>query len=300
MNEKTFMKKLLLSFFLTLMFALTAFAQTAAPARDVAVTVKAQVGAISEAPDTSKRGAAITLRLEHLALKYRFEEFEATARSGSSVKGKNIIAEIPAAGAKKTLMLCAHYDRVAKGKGSVDNASGSAAVLELLTVLKEKPLKNYNIVAAFFDLEEIGLVGSSKYAEAHKNSLPTVVINFDVFGYGDTLYVMTPDEKNKSAIAVKDAATSDKFPLIIGSNYPPSDHLSFIKAGVETLSFSLLGNEEIKLTMKLLKGERPEKMPPVFSIIHTDGDSMDKIDAAAVAKALPTVEQAIRNLDNKN
>jgi Zn-dependent M28 family amino/carboxypeptidase len=294
------MRKILFPFLLTLLFAFTALGQTTAPARDAAAIVNAQIGAIAAAVDTSQRGAAIILRLENLGLKYRFEEFEGKSRNGIIFSGKNIIAELPTAGAKKTLMICAHYDRVAKGKGAVDNASSSAAVLELLRALKAKPLKNYNIVAAFFDLEEIGLVGSAKYAEAHKDNLPTVVINFDVFGYGDTLWVMTTNDKSNSTIAVKEAVKTNNFPTIIGSKYPPSDHLSFIKAKVETLSFSLLSKDEIEQTTKLLSGEQLKSMPRVFQIIHTDSDTIDKIDGVAVVKALPTVEQAIRNLDNKN
>lgn len=295
------MRKILFSTLLMFLFGLSVLAQTATPpARDVAATVKTQVGAIAAASDTSQRGAAIILRLEHLGLKYRFEEFESKSRSGFAVMGKNIIAEIKTDGAKKTLLIGAHYDRVAKGKGAVDNASGSAAVLELLTALKAKPLKNYNVIAAFFDQEEVGLVGSAKYIEAHKNNLPTVAINFDVFGYGDTLWVMTQKESSNSAKAVKEAAQASGFPLVIGSQYPPSDHLSFIDAKVETISFSLIGRDEIEPTLKAFKGELTGPLPKVLTVIHSDGDTMDKIDGAAVAKAMPTVEQAIRNLDNKN
>lgn len=297
------MRKVLFSSLFIMLFALSALAQTSttnAPARDVAATIQAQVSAIAAANDTSQRGAAIILRLEHLGLKHRFEEFESKSRSGFAVKGKNIIAEIKTDGAKKTLLIGAHYDRVAKGKGAVDNASGSAAVLELLTALKAKPLKNYNVIAVFFDQEEVGLVGSAKYVEAHKNNLPNVVINFDVFGYGDTLWVMTPQEKSNSAKAVKEAAQASGFPLVIGSQYPPSDHLSFIDAKVETISFSLIGRDEIEPTLKAFKGELTGPLPKVLTVIHSDGDTMDKIDRAAVAKAMPTVEQAIRNLDNKN
>jgi aminopeptidase S len=252
-----------------------------------------QVSAISAGADTKARGAAIKKRLDELGIKYRVDPFTHGDR-----QGENILAELPSAGATKQLMLGAHYDRVSEGQGAVDNASGSLAVLELLAALKAKPLKNFAVVAAFFDLEEIGLRGSANYIKAREGKpLPALFINFDVFGYGDTLWAMTPDEKSSSAMAVKTAAATAKFPLQIGAQYPPSDHLSFIRAKVETLSFSLIDGKEIPAILKVFNHEMPEQMPRVLSIIHSPNDTPDKIDGAAIALALPVVEQAIRLMD---
>ena len=268
-------------------------AQQATAPTDAGARVVNLVTAVSSGADTKERAAAITKRLDELGIKYRVEPFTYADREGN-----NIVAELAAPAASKQLMLGAHYDRVSEGKGSVDNASGAAAVIELLAVLKEKPLKNYKVTAAFFDLEEIGLRGSADYIKSRQGkNLPTVFINFDVFGYGDTLWAMSPDEKSLSAGSVKQAAAGSKFPLEIGSGYPPSDHLSFIKAGVETLSFSLIDGKEIKSVLKVFKRERPDAMPRVLTIIHSDNDTPDKIDGAAVARALPVIEQAIRLID---
>jgi aminopeptidase S len=252
------------------------------------------VAAISAGSDTKARGTAIKTRLNALGIKYRVEPF-----MHADQQGENIVAELPPpAGATKQLMLGAHYDRVSQGQGAVDNASGSVAVLELLAALKDRPLKNYFVVAAFFDLEEIGLRGSANYIKAREGKpLPTVFINFDVFGYGDTLWTMTPDEKSSSATAVKTAAATAKFPLQIGAQYPPSDHLSFVRAKVETLSFSLIDGKEIPSILKVFNREVPDQMPRVLSIIHSPNDTPDKIDGAAIARALPVVEQAIRLMD---
>ncbi|HEX5702099.1 MAG TPA: M28 family peptidase [Pyrinomonadaceae bacterium] len=253
-----------------------------------------QVSAISAGADTKARGTAIKARLDALGIKYRTEPFMHADR-----QGENIVAEIPPqAGATKQLMLGAHYDRVSQGQGAIDNASGSLAVLELLAALKKKPLKNYAVFAAFFDLEEIGLRGSENYIKAREGKpLPAVFINFDVFGYGDTLWVMTPDEKSASATAVKTAAAKAKFPLQIGAQYPASDHRSFIRAKVETLSFSLIDGKEIPSIIKFSNREVPDQMPRVMTIIHSPNDTPDKIDGAAIARALPVVGQAIRLMD---
>lgn len=276
-----------------LLCVLAAQAQGSAPQPDAGARVLSQVRAISSGSDTKARGAAITKRLDELGIKYRVETFRHDGQQGN-----NIVVELPVAGATKQLMLGAHYDRVSKGQGAVDNASGAVAVLELLATLKEKPLKNYAVMAAFFDLEEIGLRGSAEYIKSRNGkNLPTIFVNFDVFGYGDTLWTMTRDEKSVSAMSVREAAVAAKFPLQIGPGYPPSDHLSFINAKVETLSFSLIDGKEIKSILKVFNREMPEVMPRVLTIIHSDNDTPDKIDGAAVARALPVVEQAIRLMD---
>ena len=260
---------------------------------DVGARFVGQVTAISSGADTKARGAAITKRLDELGIKYHIETFTFADR-----QGENIVAELPAGKATKNLMLGAHYDRVKQGQGAVDNASGSAAVLELLATLKAKPLKEYAVTAAFFDLEEIGLRGSAAFIKAREGkSLPEIFINFDVFGYGDTLWTMAPDESKSTATAVKSAATAAKFPLQLGSQYPPSDHLSFIKAKVDSLSFSLIDGSEIPAILKVFNHERPETMPRVLTIIHSANDTVDKIDGPAVARALLVVEKAIRLME---
>jgi aminopeptidase S len=278
--------------FIVLALICVAFgAQNAIAQTDVAARFVAQVGAISAGSDTKARGAAITKRLDELGIAYHVEPFTYDNRPG-----ENIVAELlPAGKATTQLMLGAHYDRVKEGQGAVDNASGSAAVLELLAAFKQKPLEGHAVTAVFFDLEEIGLRGSAEFIKARKEKpLPAIFINFDVFGYGDTLWAMSSREKALADSSVKAAAKAAKFPLEIGSKYPPSDHLSFIKAKVETLSFSLIDGSEIPAILKVFNGEAPEKMPRVLTIIHSANDTPDKIDGAAVARALPVVEAAIR------
>jgi hypothetical protein len=256
--------------------------------------IQSQVAVIADGVDSVARRAAIVQRLEKLGIKHRLEPFE------GKYQGTNIIAELNAAsGQQKTILLGAHYDRVEVGSGAVDNASGVAAVLELLAALKSEPLKNFALAAVFFDVEEKGLIGSERFVQARKkNGLPMVFINFDVFAYGDTLWVGAHDAKVGFAQMVGRAATVQMVPAQIGPEYPPSDHLSFRNAGVESLSFSLIDGREIPAILQVFKGERPEAMPRVLTIIHSPGDTIDKLDAAAVSRALPIVERAIRAMDS--
>ncbi|MBN2167623.1 MAG: M28 family peptidase, partial [Actinobacteria bacterium] len=67
--------------------------------------------------------------------------------------------------------------------GALDNASGVAIVLELLSTIRAQPLENFELRAVLFDAEELGLCGSSNYVRAHKSELaagPCFVLNFDM------------------------------------------------------------------------------------------------------------------------
>lgn len=92
----------------------------------------------------------------------------------------------------------AHLDHVGGQAGAIyapganDNASGSAAVLEIaraFTKSKRKPARS--VIFVLFASEELGLVGS-KYFIDHPPVTPekiTAMINLDCIGYGDSIQV---------------------------------------------------------------------------------------------------------------
>lgn len=254
-----------------------------------------QIAALTARSDSPARGAAIIERLHALGIPYRLQPFVDGGRIGT-----NILVTLPGSGARR-LMLGAHYDQVREGNGVVDNASGVAAVLSLLAAFKDRPLKNLTVSAAFFDLEEIGLLGSKAYVAAatRSRSLPSLFINFDVFGYGDTLWLMSKNPASAATVRLREAARQRQISLVAGALYPPSDHLSFSSGDVEALSISLLDGSEIAGMQALLRGERSTPPPRLLSIIHTSADTRDKYDADAVGRALPVVEHAIRELDQR-
>lgn len=288
------MLKKLQIFALVLLFASFAFGQS------LTENISKNINEITADGNSNERGAKIRAELEKISIKFTVEKFTAKSRGGSEVSGENIVAEIPNPKATKSILIGAHYDKVSKGKGAVDNASGSVAVLELLRIFKANPLEKYSLKAAFWDMEEVGLVGSREYIAArNEKELPDIYINFDVFGYGDTLWLWTQKENTDFTKAVEEAAKKANVKSKIGKDYPPSDHLSFAQTKTETYSFSLLNNNEVLNLLKVLKGEKisVENFPRVLQIIHTEDDTTDKIDANAIAKALPAIEQAIRKLD---
>src|SRR5467141_3149716 len=96
--------------------------------------------------------------------------------SGKPMEVYNTVAEIR--GTEKpdeVVILGAHLDSWDLGTGATDNGTGSMAVLaaaRALAKLNLKPKRTIRFV--LFTGEEEGLVGSAKYAEAHKDELEKI------------------------------------------------------------------------------------------------------------------------------
>lgn len=77
----------------------------------------------------------------------------------------NVIVEIPGRELpREVLIIGAHFDAVARSPGADDNGTGTAALMELARVLKDVPMER-TVRLVFFNLEEVGLVGSKQNAE---------------------------------------------------------------------------------------------------------------------------------------
>jgi hypothetical protein len=90
-----------------------------------------------------------------------------------------------------------------------DNTSGVVTVLEIMASMPEN-LRD-RVAFVLFDLEEVGLVGSSSYRSKHKKQTQNqVILNLDCVGDGDEL-LLFPTAKLK-----KDAAEMEKLEGICG------------------------------------------------------------------------------------
>ncbi len=104
-------------------------------------------------------------------------------KDGVNESGVNIYAERvgsePSAGA---ILLGAHYDSVERSPGADDNATSVSTVLEAARVLNASTPRTLKLI--FFDLEEIGLLGSQAFIEdpAQQDNLKGAVI-LDMVGY---------------------------------------------------------------------------------------------------------------------
>lgn len=88
----------------------------------------------------------------------------------------NIVAEIPGTDkAGEIVMLGAHFDSWHAGVGAVDNASGSAVMMEAIRILKASGLRLRRTVRlGLWTGEEQGLIGSRMYVKNHFGDAATM------------------------------------------------------------------------------------------------------------------------------
>src|SRR5437660_3175344 len=85
------------------------------------------------------------------------------------MNGFNTVAELPGTDlASEIVLLGAHFDSHPYATGATDNATGSAAMMEALRILKASGVKpRRTIRAGLWGGEEQGLLGSRAYAREH-------------------------------------------------------------------------------------------------------------------------------------
>lgn len=106
--------------------------------------------------------------------------------------GRNLIADWPGGDTEDVLMVGAHLDGVAEGPGINDNASGSAGILEVaLEVSRNEPTGGKNLRFAWWDAEEVGLVGSDHYVSQLSSTERSQIngyYNFDMIASNNAGY----------------------------------------------------------------------------------------------------------------
>lgn len=213
--------------------------------------------------------------------------------------GHNVIGHIDN-GAATTVILGAHFDHLGYGEdgnsmlrtgeklihnGADDNASGTAALIELARILKTSKAKSNNYLFVAFSGEELGLFGSKYFTENPTIDLKAAnyMINMDmvgrlndsskilaVGGYGTSPQwstVINPKEK-KLPFAIK----------IDSSGSGPSDHTSFYRKDIPVLFF--------------FTGQHKD--------YHRPGDDADKINYEGELKIINYINTIINNLNKQN
>ena len=184
----------------------------------------------------------------------------------SHAKSHNVVAQITGSESPdEYVVISAHWDHFGTKQtdtgpkiynGAVDNASGSAATLEIARIMskmnKEHPFKR-SIIFANFTAEETGLIGSEEFASG--TIIPTKqmvgLLNIDgmnvldgtdyILQYGKDLSTM----ENYLAKAAKAQGRVVKMdPRPQNGLFFRSDHFSLSKQGVPSLLFMSLGDTD--------------------------------------------------------
>jgi aminopeptidase YwaD len=209
--------------------------------------------------------------------------------------GHNVIGYIDN-GAANTVILGAHYDHLGYGEdhnslytgapmihnGADDNASGTAALIELGRQLKKSKLKNNNYVLVAFSGEELGLYGSRYFTEHPTIDLAKAnyMINLDMVGrLNDSTHGITIGGYGTSPAWGQQLSSSDKYFRINfdSSGVGPSDHTSFYRKNMPVLFF----------------------FTGAHSDYHKPGDDADKINYTGELMLIKYIYTLIENADKK-
>ncbi|MDF2381399.1 M28 family peptidase [Nostoc ellipsosporum NOK] len=211
--------------------------------------------------------------------------------------GHNVVGYIDN-GAPTTVILGAHFDHLGYGEdgnsmlrtgeklihnGADDNASGTAALMELGRLLKNSKAKKNNYLFVAFSGEELGLFGSKYFTQNPTIDLATAnyMINMDMVGrlkdstraltiggYGTSPQwagVIQPEKKGYFAITIDSSGSG------------PSDHTSFYRKDIPVLFY--------------FTGTHPD--------YHKPSDDFDKINYTGEVMIIQHIRQLVENLDKQ-
>lgn len=116
------------------------------------------------------------------------QEQRFTGRNGQPLR--NILVTVPGRDTTRCIVVGAHFDHEGTKNGAIyhgadDNASGTVVLLELARAAQAAGVQpQQNVVFAFWDGEERGLLGSRHYVETlgRDTSAVSYYINFDMVG----------------------------------------------------------------------------------------------------------------------
>jgi aminopeptidase YwaD len=210
--------------------------------------------------------------------------------------GHNVIGYIDNKAAN-TIIIGAHYDHLGYGEdhnsmytgaepsihnGADDNASGTAAIIEISKLLKASKFKKNNYLFIAFSGEELGLYGSKYFTEHPTVDIAAVnyMMNADMVGrLNDSSHAITVGGYGTSPAWGELITAKNKFFTIKldSSGTGPSDHTSFYRKEIPVLFF--------------------------FTGLHTDyhkpSDDAGKINYAGALQVLKYMYSIIEATDKK-
>lgn len=212
---------------------------------------------------------------------------EAFSQAKDDISGTNLFAEIEgSAGADApVIIISAHYDHLGIKdddiyNGADDNASGVAALIEVIDWFNANPPEN-TLVFAFFDAEEDGITGSAHFVANLPDPMRdrlALNLNLDMVARADKgeLYAVGTYHFPELTDLVDTVARKTPLTLKRGHDSPEwgdqdwslqSDHAPFLRAGYRIL---YLGVED-------------------HADYHQPTDTFENIDPAAFARSIDTL-----------
>ncbi|HEU4996274.1 MAG TPA: M28 family peptidase [Gemmatimonadaceae bacterium] len=223
----------------------------------------------------------------------------AHAGGPAAVRTQNVVAFLPGTDAAlrgQVIVVGAHIDHLGRStagaldpdardairNGADDNASGSAAVLELARLFSARPVRR-SMIFVNFSGEELGLLGSQYFVEHSPVAVDSIVamLNFDMVGRmrGDSLIVYGVATASELPAILDSASRATRLHVRgIGDGFGPSDHSSFFARNIPVLHFFTNVHEDY----------------------HRATDDADKINAAGETRVIALAERIAREIDRRD
>jgi hypothetical protein len=193
------------------------------------------------------------------------------------------------------VILGAHFDHLGRStmgaldpdaanaihNGADDNASGTAAVIELARLLHRNPAKR-SVIFVTFSGEELGLLGSQYFVDHLPVPIEKVraMLNFDMVGRlrDDRMIVYGVETASELKDIVNRANAAPPLQLTaVGDGFGASDHSSFYAKNLPVLHF--------------------------FTNVHDDyhkaSDDAEKINAGGIARVVALAERITREIADR-
>ena len=257
-------------------------------------------------PSNALRLAVLEEELQRRRLPYALRPLSHAAADDDRTTGHNVVVGIGAG--PPAVIVGAHFDadRLDDGtlsQGAVDNAAGVLVLLRVAETLREVALAG-TVHVVFFDMEELGLLGSRAYVQSLDPAPGAVMVNVDIVAYGDTLLYGPGNLSPEHPLAghVHRVCARHAVACVGTPRMPPSDDRSFQQAGIPAVSLALLPAEEAHRTWLFLNGDLSDTLrgaltPPILRTIHTERDTADKLEPEALTRAARIVTDLVLSLD---
>ncbi|HET9949472.1 MAG TPA: M28 family peptidase [Longimicrobiales bacterium] len=207
--------------------------------------------------------------------------------------GVNLVGIVPGTVDQDgVIVLTAHYDHLGVRDGEIyngadDNASGSAAVLELTRAAVAAPLR-HTLVVALLDAEEEGFWGAKAFLDDPPVPLESIVLNVNldmVSRTGGVLWASGASHTPALRPVLERLAQGAPLTLRLGHDRPgapegddwteASDHAVFFEAGIPFVYFGVEDHVDY----------------------HEPTDDFERIDPGELLAAVRTIQVGLRALD---
>jgi aminopeptidase YwaD len=198
------------------------------------------------------------------------------------------------------LVLGAHYDSVPGSTGANDNGAGVVVLLTWLRLALTHPPNN-PLDVVFFDLEELGQLGSQAYLDRVGAENVLAMINLDICGVGDTILVAPRHHVERGPLQqpLQNVASAGAYPYEVVDLLPPGDDLTFERADIPNISVCILpwqDREAVQNTAQSIRqGRWPRDLPTIWETMHNGRlDSIQSIEEQAMQQIFTWLEETLK------